>query len=437
MCAKNRQFIFKKPSARGLLVLLLKKSNKFATMKVLTFRWFHLVSIQNLFVVASGQSMIQILISIFVFIGLSLGAAQGKIHLSTGDAFSGDVDLPVLKVFSTEAKRYVRIKPEEVAVIRTSVLQERMVQAWVFVEESSREKIRFPDWYPLREYRTDVYLKNGRVVTGSVTSTAFFVFGEEEDRRFFLRSRHKGRKGEGLESLHYVDEVFFSEPPSRLDMVELAGRIPAMEMMLLVREGGAAAVRALVRKGGAYQARGLVPGRYSLLCYGAERFVISPLGEKTKPELERAVRSAVEKSREFFTEKKVFAVGGNKRVTVLVGLLRRGKTSFGDQLFVRYELWTFECSSGRWEIRKRIYLFRERKAPSAKHTWPRVFQLPAPQGVDLKGEKSDNPRQVPFSEKIAELFGRSRRETGRKILKLFLCEPLGMQYRADLVENSM
>ena len=64
---------------------------------------------------------------------------QGTVILSDGDSIEGAVDLGPFRIFATGPGKWFRLDPTRVARIRTEVVAEEIAQAWVFVEEGSRE----------------------------------------------------------------------------------------------------------------------------------------------------------------------------------------------------------------------------------------------------------------------------------------------------------
>lgn len=345
-----------------------------------------------------------------VVIGSSVLCAQGErgeVSLSDGRVLAGAVALPPLRLYLPEARRHVPVDPGEVLLLRTWVVREEMVHAWVFAEESSRTKIRLPERYPVREYETEVFLRSGGRLRGHVRAASFLVAGAEEDSTYVLRHTHKGKAGDAPDDLVYVRELRLGKPgggetPPSVRLVSLDGAIPGSEAVAFVLRGAATARAFPADAQGRVAARGLVPGRYDVVIRGPETILHGLEGSGPTGTERDGILEAVAESREFFEEKKVLAAGEAERgVWLLVGLRRRGRTSAGDRLFVRYELW--RLAPPRWEIHERVYLFRSVFPAGATPAWPETVRVSELGSVDLSREVS----AIPFARAAARALARN------------------------------
>ena len=321
-----------------------------------------------------------------LLIGFSVLCAPGEVQLSDGTVYAGVVDLPSLRLFVPDVKRHVRVAPGEVLLLRSWIEKEDLVQAYSFVEESSRTKTLLPERYPVRQYRTEIYLRSGTRLSGHLRAASFWVEGEEEDTTLILRHTHKGKPGQSLEDLVYVRELRFNSTedlPDAATLLTLRGSIPGAGRVFFHRAGAPNAVSFRIGADGRFAASGLLPGGYLVLVWAPGMIVCGQLGKPLVGQRRQALVKAVEGSREFFEEKKVLALGvrpgepasadapGTAEVWALVGLRRLGKTSAGESVFVRYELWSLAEPKGR--IEKRIYLFRRAFPAGTARRWPRVL----------------------------------------------------------------
>jgi hypothetical protein len=174
---------------------------------------------------------------------------------------------------------------------------------------------------------------------------------------------------------------------------------------VLLRAGDATAIRSSVDPQGDYAVHNVRSGSYFVVYAGKEgrRVVMGRLGDAPEPPLEGAIGDAVGGAREFFEEKKLLALGvvdrrGSKRdfVRALVGLRRTGRTSAGNQTYVRYERWKLEKLTPRWEITERVYLYREVIPPGTAHTWPKITVVEGLEKVAVTAKGGT----LPLAEKV-------------------------------------
>jgi hypothetical protein len=325
---------------------------------------------------------------------------------------TGRVELPPLRIFLTEAQRHVRVAPEDVLLVRTWVVKEELVRAWVFAEESSSQKLRLPERYPVRTYETELFLRSGKRLRGHVRAASFWVAGEEEDSTFILRHTHRGETGQAPEDLVYVRELRLgaadgaagAQPASDSPLVALDGVIPGAETLVFLRRGAATAHAFFSKADGRFAVHGLVPGRYDVVVRGTDTIVHGLRGAAPSGADRERLLEAVAESREFFEEKQVLASGdAGPGVWLLVGLRRRGRTSAGNGVFVRYELWRLARLTPRWEIQERIYLFRSVFPDGTNPVWPEAVRVAELGGIDL----SRTVPSMPFAQAAAQALRRS------------------------------
>ncbi len=97
----------------------------------------------------------------------------------------------------------------ELASVEFKLINESMEYKWHFVEEGKVKKEKAKVGYPLREFSAVFTLKNGTVVTGNLQTTVFYLTSGENTKRVIYRSKIKGREGDSLESLVYLNKIIF------------------------------------------------------------------------------------------------------------------------------------------------------------------------------------------------------------------------------------
>ncbi len=323
-----------------------------------------------------------------IVIGVWACAAQGEIVLSDGTRHKGDIELPVLSLFVASMQRQVKVAPSRIVLLRTWVEKEELLRAWTFVEEGSPKKIFLDENYPLRNYATEIFQDDGQVLRGHVTAASFDVATTDEDLKFALRARHKGKPGQTLEDLVYVRELRFGTPPPAAALAHVEGAAPGAAGLCLVRAEGGSAFDVPVGSDGKFRGEGFITGTYRAVVRSPGVVALGLPGEAAKEAVRTEILAAVAGYREFFEEKKVLALAGDEVVWAFVGLARAGKTSAGGNTYVRYELWRLEKRTPRWEIQERVYLWREILAPGAAPAWPAATIVPALSKLEVKAPAS-------------------------------------------------
>jgi len=322
---------------------------------------------------------------------------RGVVSLSDGDRLEGGIDLPRLKVFAIGPAKWLSIDPADVARIRTRVVSEETAQAWVFVEEGSREKIKLPEWYPIRKYESEITLRDGTVVRGGINATSFHVArSEAEEVRLILRSHEKGEKGQSPNDLVFVREIDFGERPAEKPLAVAKGRVPPGAEIRFVSRDAMHGFEAKVASDGSYIASGMLPGRYDVLCRSGSS-ILSGFPREDDPRIDAATRARVERAidaaREFFDQKSILRLWGDaERVRAFVELRRAGATTLdgpgGSMRVRRWEVWEIDPKADPVRITGRVYLFRELLAPAAGFPAVRHAFAPALAGIEIKGPET-------------------------------------------------
>ena len=149
-------------------------------------------------------------------------AVQGVVELSDGSSHPGKIYLTRdkrLQVYDQQLQRQREIPLQAVRKIECTVKREWMEKEWRFKEGANDEKLYSGRSYPAREYLHTITLKNGKTITGPL-STIVYVRPVKpggsastdrskpaEPERFLLSKRNKGEMGETLKSLVYVKRI--------------------------------------------------------------------------------------------------------------------------------------------------------------------------------------------------------------------------------------
>ncbi len=331
-------------------------------------------------------------------IGFLLCSSPGVVRLSDGRTFSGDIDLPAVRLYPSGKRGLRRIDPRDIALIRLWVEREELKQAWVFVEESSPEKLKLPSSYPVRRYRAEVVLRSGARLTGRLVPVSFMLSLPEEDLTFVLRCNQTGKPGQSLEDLLYVREVqLVREVPPEAALAGLEGRLPGAVRVVLLRKGGASAFRSLCNSTGRFVLEGLLPGTYDVFVVGKGALAGPNLGRPLSKAQKRQAEKVCRNAREFFPERKILLAGyihpkeGKPALRMLVGLRRKGRTSAGNRCYLRFDLWELEKATGKWEIARRVFLFRSVEPAGSAGRFPKARSFASLSGLKLTGGANKLP----------------------------------------------
>jgi hypothetical protein len=197
-------------------------------------------------------------------------------------------------------------------------------------------------------------------------------------KRFFLKSRFKGEKGQTQADLIHVAEVRFegdeggpTARPSILLRTQGLGEVLSVHAIERTND-----LHFEARKvGDGWLLAGLVPGTYDLAVVAREGVRLwlqaAYRGDRKvlKPDAEAAVAARVSEIRDFFPKHETLVVfGSRKKVRALVLKERTGATSMsreGERLFRRLEVWTLHHHGERWYVDDIAMLYREHGDPFA------------------------------------------------------------------------
>ncbi len=299
----------------------------------------------------------------------------GVLTLSDGTVFRGRIRTTrgrKLRLFDTRLGRPFDVALGEIHRLNVSVAHEEEYRIWRWVEDGSREKVYTGETRPMRRYETEIVLRNGQVLRGHLVAVLYvYVEGEEKPRKFILKDKDKGRVGQHLSDLVYVDSVRFAGPaPEEGKAAGIVLEVVPPEALVtahaLPREGDRSYQAVRSRTPGRARFAPLLPGTYDLAVVTKKTIFLrlavgSGGGEPLAGEVRAAVEARVAEIPDFFEDRKVLAgVRNGDKVRVLVLKTRRGPTSLGGRrTFRRYEIWSMHKGGDRWLVDRRSWLWRE------------------------------------------------------------------------------
>lgn len=305
-------------------------------------------------------SLIMIVMSFTIYAEESADLA--KVTFSNGETATGDFSLTAgrkLEIFDLERKKRISIAAEDIARISVTVEEEKMEQGWMFREEGLKDKIKLPFKYPLRQLITAVTITSGAVVKGHCNGT-FYLEKDGDSKRYVLYANQKGEKGQMLDDVVYVREVAF---PNRKAVEGKLGTLTAppgtalydFERDMTLEQPFTA----------------LLPGKYDVFIFPDKfpnphkdmvfkvRYGLT--GTKVTPEVQALLQMRIDPIEDFFTKKKVIAAASvGKNIHALIEMTRSEASYDAGLRFARIEVWNFEPTQQSYDIKKRMFLRREK-----------------------------------------------------------------------------
>ncbi|MBI4617225.1 MAG: hypothetical protein HY720_26670 [Planctomycetes bacterium] len=317
---------------------------------------------------------IAILLALSAMPSLADDTVPGKVVLSNGEVLEGGLRLgrgQEINLFETSQKRRLHLALSGIRRIRFEVESESMENGWMFKEEGSDEKIRLAFQYPVRKLAARIELASGQEVEGHVTGTTLTLETGESSTRFILTSSQKGEKDQTLADLVYVKEVVLADAgagePGPSAVVDVTGRAEGVRDIVFIDRDRAARCEAIL-EGGRYRAERLLPGSFRVFAR-TEKALLSGMPAAQGNLLSEAERGElqgfVERVEEFFDEKKIRSLAGTKDdLWVLLESRRTRPSHLKDEagnpiLTIRWDLWLVRRGEADWEIRARLFLFRD------------------------------------------------------------------------------
>jgi len=336
---------------------------------------------------------------------------EGTVRLSDGTVLRGRVSLPEgskLRIFDARLQRPFYLEIAQIAAIRTIVEREGMEEAWTFEEEGFRKTLMLGWKYPLRNYGQEVELRGGNLVVGHVYAATVWLSDGKTERRLRLPRQDKGGRGQTLSDLIFVQSIDLAGGESApREFAAISGRVEgllaaaAIDLAMLrsvPAERPPKADSAGGTKSGPPGLRigGLLPGRHSLfLRTEGEVRIGFPASLDLKPAERASVEKRVASIEEFFDEKRIVLLAGDrKRLWALLEMTRSTGTTFSDATgssyrFRRWEAWVLRADGkgedgDPWHIESRLFLGRAVVPAAGKLPECSFRNDPALENLDLK-----------------------------------------------------
>ncbi len=141
-----------------------------------------------------------------------LDAADGTVTFSDGTAWTGTIALASgAKLTLHDGKAVRTLDPAQVAELVFAPRAESMERAFSMPEPGKPIRVETGEPYPLRQLAVRVRLGDGTSLAGNLYATALTVLVGEEKRKLPLPSKQRGKPGQRLDQLVYVQQVRFGD----------------------------------------------------------------------------------------------------------------------------------------------------------------------------------------------------------------------------------
>ena len=356
--------------------------------------------------------------AVFVTLAVSVSAdgVKARVDLSDGRTLEGVLATPggkALRLRDIEHNKWVRVPLQDLALIEVRNVKTEMLEAWRWKEASKPEKVYLGKKYPRLHFEVHATLINGKKIRAHASSQLLLTDEHGDVERVFLLRYMKGKAGEKPSDLVWTRRITFPDAKVNVRRRRIRGALrPAgavREVWALrhkVAEIYHGKVVADSEEQDSYIFDDLVPAVYDL-CLLTDRQLIVYLGlagEGVKDDLSDADRRAIAKKisdlEEFHTRKEMmFATGSVELAKALFRKTRKEKTTLEKEddeqlMFLAFEVVYLKKVEDRWEVLKRVHIWRDR--------------------FPLHAEK-DNMREVVLLRKLADLDLRGKDEVRRDV----------------------
>ncbi len=154
--------------------------------------------------------------ALLLLLTMTLAAAEGRpgtVTFSDGTVWTGSLAMASGARLQLHDGKAVRIlDPAQVVDLVFTPREESMERAFSMPEPGKPTRVETGEAYPLRQLAVRLRLGDGTVVAGHLYATALTVTAAEDDKRKLpLPAKQRGKAGQRLDQLVYVQSVQFSD----------------------------------------------------------------------------------------------------------------------------------------------------------------------------------------------------------------------------------
>ncbi len=109
--------------------------------------------------------------------------------------------------FFTDGKLAGKFTFEQIQKITFRPVNQKMEQLWRFPEFGSDQKDKAGDPFPMHDLEAIMTLTNGKTIVGKLATTVVYVEAADQNHKFVLESKQRGKPGEGYDDILFVKEI--------------------------------------------------------------------------------------------------------------------------------------------------------------------------------------------------------------------------------------
>jgi len=330
---------------------------------------------------ASKSQGVFLVLSLLAFGALAASdSAPVVVTLSDGTVMSGTLSLlgarPITLVPVGEDRQRM-IQFGDILSIDHEVETSSMERPWVFKESGKEEKVYLDGQYPLINFKTRVAFVNGTSVTGHVISVALTLATEDGKKKLFLQRQIKGTPEQTLADVVYVSTIrMTANAPSGggaiIGSVEGFGKVESVTA--LDNERGDV-LFARVTPDNRFDFGTVLPGSYDL-CVLTDTHVLlgasdatprsAAEGDALQKDDEAAINKKFPLADEFFNERWILRLHGNRSFTKALVYLRRDKFYEAEKwtpggFLWHLEVWSWHLADPDWKLDRHFILIRHKQ----------------------------------------------------------------------------
>jgi hypothetical protein len=264
-------------------------------------------------------------------------------------------------------KRILYFSLDDVQRIVTFPVKEKMMKRWRHLKagQTAREEVGLP--YPIRHFEAKLFLHSGKIVSGRLYTTVFYLDSGGDISKLILYAKKKGDEGETFSDIIYPQSISLSrrgevQPQTKITSLNVIKNIVADTDISFLSIPELVVFASKVREDKSV----ILPvglSEHFIVAVVVDKKILVEISAKSDDKLILKTQKAADDARDFFEVKEVLSAwnGDEDYVFSLVRLTRKDKTTYqkGMALPFRIGVWRWKVSSeGKLLLSGRGCLFR-------------------------------------------------------------------------------
>jgi hypothetical protein len=150
-------------------------------------------------------------------------ARPGTATWSDGKQVTGDVTITPgkqLKLFTSGSP--VEFQLAEVKEIKLLPEKEQMAEGFYFPDAGQATQAKTGEVYPVRYFRAQVTMPDGRVLDGHLFTTVLYIQNDDGAQKIVIEAKQTGADGQKLADLPYLTQILFTDTATGLCRLDLS-----------------------------------------------------------------------------------------------------------------------------------------------------------------------------------------------------------------------